>query len=48
MLVGLMIVGCGEEAKKKTLQEDVKGYPRDPLLIPCEACGGDVAKETEK
>ena len=48
MLVGLMMVGCGEEANKKALQEDVKDYPRDPLLTPCEACGGDVAKETEK
>ena len=48
MLVGLMMVGCGEEAKKEAVQEEAKDDPSVPLLIPCEACGGDVAKKTEK
>jgi len=48
MLVGLMMVGCGEEAKKEAVQEEAKDDPSVPLLIPCEACGGDVAKKTEE
>ena len=48
MLVALMMVGCGEEAKKEAVQEEAKDDPSVPLLIPCEACGGDVAKKTEE
>jgi formylglycine-generating enzyme len=48
MFVALMMVGCGEEAKKEAVQEEAKDDPSVPLLIPCEACGGDVAKKTEK
>ena len=48
MFVGLMMVGCEEEAKKEAVQEEAKDDPSVPLLIPCEACGGDVAKKTEK
>ena len=43
-----MMVGCGEEAKKEAVQEEAKDDPSVPLLIPCEACGGDVAKKTEE
>jgi len=48
ILFGLMLVGCGEEAKKEAVEEEAKHDPSVPLLIPCEACGGNVAKKTEK
>jgi hypothetical protein len=32
----------------EAVQEEVKDDTRVPLLIPCEACGGDAAKKAEK
>ena len=46
MLVGLMMVGCGEEAKKEAVQEEAKDDPSVPLAIPCIACGEKVSKKT--
>jgi Leucine-rich repeat (LRR) protein len=48
MFVALLLAGCGEEAQKKAVQEEAKDDPSVPLLIPCEACGKEVSKKTEK
>ena len=48
MLVALLTGGCGGEAKKKQVQEETKDDTSVPLLIPCEACGKQVSKKTEK
>ncbi len=34
--------------EKKAVQEEAKADPSVPLLIPCEACGKEVSKKTEK
>ena len=46
ILFGLMLVGCGEEAKKEAVQEEAKDDPSVPLAIPCIACGEKVSKKT--
>ena len=46
--VALLMVGCGEEAQNKAVQNEAKDDPSVPLLIPCEACGKEVSKKTEK
>jgi len=48
MFVALLMVGCGEQARKEAVQEEAKHDPRVPLLIPCETCGEQVSKKTEK
>ena len=48
IFVALLMVGCGEEAQKEAVQEEAKDDPSVPLLIPCEACGKEVSKKTEK
>jgi len=48
LFVALLMVGCGEEAQKEAVQEEAKDDPSVPLLIPCEACGKEVSKKTEK
>ena len=47
MFVALLMVGCGEDAQKETVQEEAKDDPSVPLLIPCEACGKEVSKSGE-
>ena len=46
MFVALLMVGCGEEAQKKAVQEEAKDDPSVPLAIPCVACGEKVSKKT--
>ena len=46
LFVGLLMVGCGEEAQKKAVQEEAKDDPSVPLAIPCVACGEKVSKKT--
>ncbi len=48
MSLALLLAGCGEEAQKKAVQNEAKDDPSVPLLIPCEACGEEVSKKTEK
>jgi hypothetical protein len=46
MFVALLMVGCGEEAQKKAVQNEAKDDPSVPLAIPCVACGEKVSKKT--
>jgi hypothetical protein len=57
LFVALLMVGCGEqtqkevaegEVKEKAAQIEAENDPSVPLLIPCEACGKEVSKKTEK
>ena len=40
------MVGCGEEAQKKAVQNEVKDDPSLPAAIPCMACEKPVSKKT--
>jgi hypothetical protein len=49
--ISLLLAGCGEEAQKKTGQNETaqnktKDDPNVPLAIPCVACGEKVSKKT--
>ena len=46
--LSLLIIGCGEDAKKKKEHEDAKNDPEIPLAIPCVACGDKVSKTTNE
>ena len=55
---GLVTLGCSEKnspSNQETgvendegAQEEAKGDPSVPLLIPCEVCGKPVSKKSEK
>jgi antitoxin component YwqK of YwqJK toxin-antitoxin module len=55
LLVGLLMVGCGEQAQKeavegeseeKVAQVEAKDDPSIPMAIPCEVCGKKVSKRS--
>ena len=48
IFVALLMVACGEELKKKQVQEETKDNPSVPLAILCVTCGEQVSKKTEK
>ncbi|SVD77060.1 uncharacterized protein METZ01_LOCUS429914 [marine metagenome] len=48
IFVALLMVGCGEELKKKQVQDETKDDPSAPLAILCVTCGEQVSKKTEK